>query len=173
MERLFIIDGNSLINRAYYALPPLTTKDGHIYNAVFGFVNIIVKLLTEHHPTHLVVAFDAGKKTFRNEIFADYKGTRKSMPEELRSQLEPLKNLLKEMGIKTVEQLGIEADDIIGTIAKNSNYQCVLVSGDRDLLQLIDSRCEVWLTKHGITEILSINERQYFKNYNAKWFKFN
>ena len=160
MDKLIIIDGNSLINRAYYALPPLLTKDGHLYNAVFGFTNIIVKLLTEHKPTHIVVAFDAGKKTFRNEIYGDYKGTRKSMPEELRSQLEPLKNLLKEMGIKTIEKLGIEADDIIGTIAKNVDYKNVIVTGDRDCLQLIDEKTEVWLTKHGITEILSINERQ-------------
>ncbi len=160
MEKLVIIDGNSLINRAYYALPPLTTKDGHIYNAVYGFTNILVKLLTENKPTHVVVAFDAGKKTFRNEIYSDYKGTRKSMPEELRCQLEPLKNLLKEMGIKTVEKLGIEADDIIGTISKNINYPSVILTGDRDCLQLIDDNCEVWLTKHGISEILPINTRQ-------------
>ena len=160
MEKLIIIDGNSLINRAYYALPPLLTKDGHIYNAVFGFTNIIIKLLCEHKPTHMVVAFDAGKKTFRNELFSDYKGTRKSMPEELRCQLEPLKSLLKQMGIKTIEKLGIEADDIIGTISKNINYKTVILTGDRDCLQLIDDNCEVWLTKHGISEILSVNTRQ-------------
>ena len=160
MEKLIIIDGNSLINRAYYALPPLLTKDGHIYNAVFGFTNIIIKLLTEHKPTHMVVAFDAGRKTFRNEIYSDYKGTRKAMPEELKSQLAPLKNLLKEMGIKTIEKVGIEADDIIGTIAKNVDYKSVILTGDRDCLQLIDENTEVWLTKHGISEILSINTRQ-------------
>lgn len=160
MDKLIIIDGNSLINRAYYALPPLLTKDGHIYNAVFGFTNIVIKLLSEHKPSHMVVAFDAGRKTFRNEIYSDYKGTRKAMPEELRCQLEPLKTLLKEMGIKTIEKLGIEADDIIGTIAKNVGYKCVILTGDRDCLQLIDDNTEVWLTKHGISEILSINTRQ-------------
>ncbi len=160
MDKLIIIDGNSLINRAYYALPPLLTKDGHIYNAVFGFTNIIIKLLTEHKPSHMVVAFDAGRKTFRNDIYGDYKGTRKPMPEELRCQLEPLKNLLKEMGIKTIEKLGIEADDIIGTIAKNINYNSIILTGDRDCLQLIDDKTEVWLTKHGISEILSVNTRQ-------------
>ena len=159
MEKLIIIDGNSLINRAYYALPPLATKDGNVYNAVFGFVNIVIKLITEHNPTHMVVAFDAGKKTFRNELFSDYKGTRKGMPEELKSQLKPLKDLLAQMNIKTIEKLGIEADDIIGTIAKNINYPSIILTGDRDCLQLIDDKVEVWLTKHGISEILDMNER--------------
>ena len=159
MEKLIIIDGNSLINRAYYALPPLATKDGNVYNAVFGFVNIVIKLLTEHNPSHMVVAFDAGKKTFRNELFSDYKGTRKGMPEELKQQLNPLKDLLKQMNIKTLEKLGIEADDIIGTISKNINYPSIILTGDKDCLQLIDDKVEVWLTKHGISEILDMNER--------------
>lgn len=160
MNKIFIIDGNSLINRAYYALPPLATKSGEVYNAVFGFVNIVIKLITENNPTHLVVAFDAGKKTFRNDLFEGYKATRKKMPDELASQLAPLKDLLHKMNIKTIEKLGIEADDIIGTLVKNLNYPSVVVTGDRDCLQLIDSNCEVWLTKHGISSIISYNERQ-------------
>ncbi len=165
MEKLFVIDGNSLINRAYFALPPLSASDGHVYNAVFGFVNTLIKLLDENNPSHLVVAFDAGKKTFRNELFADYKATRKGMPDELRFQLEPLKSLLKKMNICCIEKLGIEADDIIGTITKNSPIPCVIVTGDRDALQLIDNKTEVWLTKHGISEIVSMNERQLLEEW--------
>lgn len=165
MEKLFVIDGNSLINRAYFALPPLTASDGHVYNAVFGFVNIVIKLLEEESPSHLVVAFDAGKKTFRNDLYKDYKATRKGMPDELRFQLEPLKTLLKKMNINCIEKLGIEADDIIGTITKNSPIPSVIITGDRDTLQLIDKNTEVWLTKHGITEIVSVNERQLLEEF--------
>lgn len=160
MNKIVIIDGNSLVNRAYYALPALATKDGKVYNAVFGFVNIIVKLISEHKPTHLVVAFDHARKTFRNEIYAEYKGTRKPMPEELRSQITPLKELLTKMGIKILEKEGIEADDIIGTLANRFDYPSVILTGDRDCLQLISSKTEVWLTKHGISDIVSMNERQ-------------
>ena len=160
MNKVVIVDGNSLINRAYFALPPLIASDGKIYNAVYGFVNILTKLITENKPTHLVVAFDAGKKTFRNDLYSDYKGTRKGMPEELASQLPVLKDLLTKMNIKIVEKLGIEADDIIGTLSKRFTLPCVILTGDRDCLQLIDNKTEVWLTKHGITDVVSLNERQ-------------
>lgn len=160
MNKVVIVDGNSLINRAYFALPPLIASDGKIYNAVYGFVNILTKLITENKPTHLVVAFDAGKKTFRNDLYSDYKGTRKGMPEELASQLPVLKDLLTKMNIKIVEKLGIEADDIIGTLSKRFTLPCVILTGDKDCLQLIDNKTEVWLTKHGITDVVSLNERQ-------------
>ena len=120
MEKFFIIDGNSLINRAFYALPPLRASDGHNYNAVYGFVNILTKLITENHPAELCVAFDAGKHTFRNDMYSGYKATRKPMPDDLAFQLPILKDLLSKMGIKTVEQLGIEADDIIGTLVTSN-----------------------------------------------------
>ena len=160
MNKVVIVDGNSLINRAYFALPPLIASDGKIYNAVYGFVNILTKLIIENKPTHLVVAFDAGKKTFRNDLYSDYKGTRKGMPEELASQLPVLKDLLTKMNIKIVEKLGIEADDIIGTLSKRFTLPCVILTGDKDCLQLIDNKTEVWLTKHGITDVVSLNERQ-------------
>ena len=160
MNKVVIIDGNSLVNRAYYALPPLATSKGKIYNAVFGFVNILTRLITEHNPTHLVVAFDAGKKNFRHELYKEYKGTRKGMPEELACQMQPLKDCLSAMNIKIVEQMGIEADDIIGTLSTRFSLPCVIVTGDRDCLQLINNKTEVWLTKHGISDIVSMNERQ-------------
>ena len=97
MDNLVIIDGNSLINRAFYALPPLSASNGQIYNAVYGFSTILIRLITEHKPEYLAVAFDYGHKTFRNEIYPEYKGTRKGMPAELAQQLPVLKDLLQKM----------------------------------------------------------------------------
>ncbi|MBQ7603098.1 MAG: DNA polymerase I [Clostridia bacterium] len=161
MKRLVIIDGNSLVNRAFYALPLLATTSGKIYNAVYGFCNILIKLITEENPEYMVVAFDAARKTFRNEMYAEYKGTRKGMPEELAAQMPALKELLKKMNIKIIEQVGIEADDIIGTLSRKfDDVKSIIVTGDRDSLQLIDEKTEVWLTKHGLSQILALNERQ-------------
>ena len=159
MDKLFIIDGNSLINRAFYALPPLAASDGKVYNAVYGFMNIMLRLITEHNPTYLIVAFDVGRKTFRHAIYADYKGTRKGMPPELAAQMPLLKGLLKDMNVMCLEQEGVEADDIIGTISKRFDVPRVIVTGDRDCLQLINETNTVWLTKHGISEIVEMNER--------------
>lgn len=157
MEKLLIIDGNSLVNRAFYALPLLTNKDGEYSNAVYGFVNILVKCITEIKPEYICVAFDHSRHTFRTEMYAAYKGTRKEMAPELRSQMPLLKTLLNLMNISIFEVPGIEADDIIGTIAKHSGITNIIVSGDRDLLQLIDDKTEVWLTKKGITDVEKIN----------------
>ena len=121
MEKLLIIDGNSLINRAFYALPLLKNQDGEYSNAVYGFVNILIKFIIEHNPSHIVVAFDHSRITFRNEIYPMYKGTRKETPIELRGQFDILKQVLEAMHIKSFEINGIEADDIIGTISKNSS----------------------------------------------------
>ena len=120
MEKFLIIDGNNLAFRAYYALPFLTNSSGQPTGAVFGFMNMFLKVLEECQPTYILVAFDFSRKTFRNQIFADYKGTRSETPEDLRSQFPILKTLLKQMGIQVVEKEGIEADDIIGSYAKNT-----------------------------------------------------
>ncbi|MCL2540528.1 MAG: DNA polymerase I [Firmicutes bacterium] len=159
MERLFVIDGNSLINRAFYALPPLAASNGKVYNAVFGFVNIVLRLITEHKPDYLIVAFDVGRKTFRNAIYNEYKATRKGMPAELAAQLPVLKSVLSDMGIKMLEQEGVEADDIIGAVTKTFDVAQVIVTGDKDCLQLINDKTTVWLTKHGISEIVEMNKR--------------
>lgn len=153
MERLLIIDGNSLVNRAFYALPLLSNQDGEYSNAVYGFCNILIKFITEQKPDYICVAFDHSRQTFRTEMYAQYKGTRKQMPEELRSQMPILKNLLNKMNIKIYEVDNIEADDIIGTVVKNSAVKNIILSGDRDVLQLIDKNTEVWLTKKGITDV--------------------
>lgn len=152
-RKLLIIDGNSLLNRAYYAIPPLNNHEGKNVNAVFGFVNILFKALTELHPTHLVISFDKKGKNFRHQLYADYKGTRKGMPDDLAQQMPTLFDLLEKMKIKCVGKSGVEADDVIGTLAKRFGMPTVIVSGDRDLLQLIDKNTQVFLTKRGITDV--------------------
>ena len=153
MDKLVVIDGNSLINRAFYALPLLSNKDGEYSNAVYGFVNMLIKIIQEQNPTHIAVAFDYGKKTFRNGMYAEYKGTRKPTPTELKSQFPILKEVLGLMNIKYIEVEGIEADDIIGVLTRKFDYKSAIVTGDKDSLQLINDKTEVWLTKKGITEI--------------------
>lgn len=170
MEKLIIVDGNSLFNRAFYALPLLSNSKGQFTGAVFGFANMLVKIIQEQKPTHIVVAFDHARKTFRNEIYSEYKGTRKPMPDELRLQLEPLKQMIDLMGIKRIEIEGIEADDIIGTISKKTDIETYILSGDRDLFQLIDDTTKVIFTKKGITEIemLSKDTLQTLYGYTPK-----
>ncbi len=153
MEKLVLIDGNSLINRAFYAMPVLTTKDGEITNAVYGFMNMFFKMLTDIKPTYVAVAFDVKAPTFRHKLFTDYKGTRKPMPDELRPQIPLLKQVLTEMGVAVIEKPGSEADDIIGTIAKNTDVKTMIFTGDKDALQLVDEQTEVHFTKRGITDV--------------------
>ena len=153
MEKLVLIDGNSLINRAFYAMPLLTTKDGVYTNAVYGFMNMFFKMLDDVHPKYVAVAFDLKAPTFRHKMYADYKGTRKPMPEELRPQIPLLKELLNLMGVKTLEKEGSEADDIIGTVAKSTSVKTYIFTGDKDSFQLVDQETEVHFTKRGITDV--------------------
>ncbi|MEG1500059.1 MAG: DNA polymerase, partial [Clostridia bacterium] len=153
METFLIVDGNSLLYRAFYALPLLSNKKGEYSNAVYGFCNMFLKVIAENRPDKIVVAFDFGKKNFRHELFCDYKGTRKATPSELIPQFVLVKDLLKKMNVKVIEQSGIEADDILGTLAKSSDIKTIILSGDKDVLQLIDKNTEVWLTKRGISDI--------------------
>ena len=153
MEKFLIIDGNSLAFRAYYALPFLASSNGQPTGAIFGFFNMLFKVMEDYQPTKMVIAFDFSKHTFRNDIFAAYKGTRKETPEDLRAQFPVLKNLLKLMKIRIVEKEGIEADDIIGTYAKSAPCETVILSGDRDLLQLIDESTQVWLPQQTLCSI--------------------
>ena len=161
MEKLVLIDGNSLINRAFYAMPVLTTKDGTPTNAVYGFMNMFFKMLGEIKPTYVAVAFDLKAPTFRHKIYADYKGTRKPMPEELRPQIPLLKDLLRLMGVTVMEKEGSEADDIIGTIAKHTKIKTIIFTGDKDSFQLVDDETEVHFTKRGITDV-EIYDHQNF-----------
>lgn len=157
-EKLVLIDGNSILNRAFYGVPDLTNSKGLHTNAVYGFLNILFKILEEEKTDYLMVAFDVKAPTFRHEIFKDYKGTRKPMPNELREQLPVIKEVLKAMKVVTVEKAGLEADDILGTLAKRGESQGMevsLVSGDRDLLQIASEHIKIRIpkTRGGKTEV--------------------
>ncbi|MBR0328075.1 MAG: DNA polymerase I, partial [Selenomonadaceae bacterium] len=137
-QKFFILDGSSLLYRAYYALPLLESGAGVYTNAIVGFSNMLVKLLNDWRPDYLAIAFDKGKHTFRTDMFAEYKGTRKPMPEELRSQVPMLHELAEAWGVPLLELEGYEADDIIGTLANKAVAQgmkAYVVTGDRDALQ--------------------------------------
>lgn len=157
MDKLTLIDGNSILNRAYYAIPPLNDKQGRNVNAVYGFTNILLKVISDYKPTHLAVAFDMKGKNFRHELFSDYKANRKGMPDDLAQQMPILHDLLKTMQITIVEKVGAEADDIIGTLSKRFSSDTLIVTGDRDLLQLVDDSTTVLLTKKGITEVEKVD----------------
>jgi len=153
MMKLLVIDGNSILNRAYYGIKLLTTRDGRYTNAIYGFLAIYLSLLEQSKPDAVAVAFDVKAPTFRHGLYAGYKAQRRGMPEELAQQLPVLKELLSAMGIALAEAPGWEADDILGTLAALDG-DCVLATGDRDALQLVDGRVQVWLaaTKMGRPE---------------------
>ncbi|HEY8424205.1 MAG TPA: DNA polymerase I [Clostridia bacterium] len=159
-EKLVLIDGNSLLNRAFYALPPLTDDQGSYTHAVYGFTTMLLKAITQYKPRYMAVCFDLAHPTFRHLMYTEYKATRKKMPAELASQLPLVKELLQCMGIKIVEKKGYEADDLIGTISKKAGCECVILTGDRDTLQLINDRVKVFLTKKGISEVIEIDETE-------------
>ena len=146
--RLLVIDGNSIVNRAFYGIRPLTTKDGQFTNAIYGFLTMLTKLKNEENPDAVAIAFDLKAPTFRHKAYSGYKATRKGMPPELASQMAPLKELLKLLGYKIVTCEGFEADDILGTFAiacENSDDECVIATGDRDSLQLVSDKTSVHL----------------------------
>lgn len=158
MGKLVLIDGHSILNRAFYGVPELTNSEGLHTNAVYGFLNIMFKILEEEKADHLAVAFDLKEPTFRHKMYADYKGTRKPMPEELREQVPLMKEVLTAMGVPILTMAGYEADDILGTVAKRcqaEGEEISVVSGDRDLLQLADAHIKIRIpkTSRGTTEI--------------------
>lgn len=170
MSKLVLIDGHSILNRAFYGVPDLTNAAGLHTNAIYGFLNILFKILDEESPDYLTVAFDVKAPTFRHEMFKEYKGRRKPMPEELREQVPVMKEVLQAMGIRIIEQAGYEADDLLGTIAKRAEAEGIdvsLVSGDRDLLQIATDRIRIRIpkTKGGRTEI----ENYYAADVEAKY----
>lgn len=155
MERLLILDGNSLMNRAFYALPPLTNKEGLHTNAIYGFITMLLKMKEEINPNYIVTTFDRKAPTFRHKEYSDYKAGRKKMPEELFEQFAVLKELLSKLAINIYEIDGFEADDLIGTLAcfaKERNIEVYIVTGDRDALQLADDNVKVVINKKGMTE---------------------
>ena len=158
--KLMVLDGNSVINRAYYGVRALTTKDGFFTNAIYGFLNILEKLRTEEQPDALCVTFDLKAPTFRHLAYDGYKATRHPMPDELAMQLPMMKDILRAMRIPIFECEGWEADDVIGTIGKQcgrANWDCVIVTGDRDSLQLIDEHVTVKLVSSKLSQSVAVN----------------
>ncbi|QXM05732.1 DNA polymerase I [Crassaminicella indica] len=167
-KKMIIIDGNSLINRTFYALPELTTKDGIHTNAVYGFVNVLYRIFEDYKPDYMNVAFDKKAPTFRHKSYDAYKAGRKKMPSELSEQLPILKEILDAFNINRVEIEGFEADDLIGTIARfceNKNVYSYIITGDRDALQLVSDKTKVLITKKGISELEEYGEEEVFEKY--------
>ena len=165
---LIIIDGNSIINRAFYALPDMSNSDGIKTNAIFGFVRMMFKIIEDYQPTHMSVAFDKKAPTFRHKQYADYKAGRKKMPDELGQQLEPLKELLDKFNINRLELAGYEADDIIGTVAKlgeENNFKVYIVTGDKDAIQLASHKTTTLITKKGVGEVEEYNYDSVVERY--------
>ena len=165
-----IIDGNSIINRAYYGVRPLSTKEGIPTNGIFGFMNILLKHLEEVNPTYLLVAFDLKAPTFRHKEYSEYKAQRKGMPEDLAAQMPHLKELLCAMNIKMLSQEGFEADDIIGTVSakcEREGVKCVVVTGDKDDLQLASEKTHILLTttRMGQTTVEDFDKAAFIEKY--------
>lgn len=154
MSKLLLIDGNSIVNRAYYAMPNLTSSDGVCTGGIFGFLKMLSKIIKEEKPTHVGVAFDLKAPTFRHLEYSEYKAGRKPMPQELVQQIPILKEILKSMNIACFELAGYEADDILGTLSKSFKDSVIIVSGDKDILQLVDDHCTVYHTKKGISDVV-------------------
>lgn len=162
-DKFLLIDGSSLIHRAFFALPPLVTKQGVNTGAVYGLCNMLLKLIEEVDPKYMAVAFDKSRKTFRTRMYADYKGQRKPTPPELGEQFPLSMKVLDAIGIKNLELDDYEADDIIGTFAKHvpEDVEVIIVTGDKDELQLVDKRTKVYYTKRGISDIQIFDEKEF------------
>ena len=168
--KLLILDGNSVINRAYFGVRPLTTRDGLYTHAIYGFLNILDRMEKEEQPEAIAVAFDLHGPTFRHLKYEGYKANRHGMPEELAQQMPIMKDVLRAMNIPIYECQGWEADDVIGTAAKicsNQGWECVIVTGDRDSLQLIDENVHVKLviSKPGQTTATLYTEEVFREEY--------
>lgn len=152
-NKILLLDSNSLMHRAYHALPNLKSSKGLYTGAIYGFLSILLKIIKEQNPTHIAAAFDLHGPTFRHEMYKEYKATRKPMDEELRQQVEPLKDLITAMGIKIVSKQGYEGDDILGTLSKRFDDECIIVTGDRDSFQLVSPTTKIFWTKKGVSDI--------------------
>lgn len=167
-----LIDGNALVHRAFHALPPLTTKTGELINAAYGFTSILLKVLAELRPRYIAVSFDRAKKTFRDELYAEYKATRVKQPQELYDQFPKIKELVAAFNIPIYELDGYEADDVIGTIAKHPevdtpDIETLIVTGDMDTLQLVDANTKVFTLKKGISDTITYDADAVRKKYDG------
>lgn len=152
MDKLVLIDGNAILHRAFHALPPLTTKRGEPINAVYGLISMLLRVIQDLKPTHIAVCFDTPEPTFRNKVFKDYQAQRPQTLNELITQFEKARRVIKAFGIPYYEKPGYEADDLIGTIANKVKEDVVIVTGDRDILQLVTPRIKVYMPVIGMSE---------------------
>ncbi|MDR1159762.1 MAG: DNA polymerase I, partial [Syntrophomonadaceae bacterium] len=155
-NKIMLIDGNSLLFRAFYALPLLSTREGIYTNGVYGFMTMFNRVIEMEAPTHVMVALDKERKSFRNELYKDYKGHRSSAPEELAGQFSLLREVMSASGIPWLEAEGFEADDIIGTLSawgEQQGMECVIITGDADAFQLVSAKVSVLMTKKGISTV--------------------
>lgn len=160
MEKFLIIDGNNIMNRAFFALPPLQSTEGEMCNAVYGFTNILLKVIKDIQPKYLMVAFDSGRQTFRTEMYKEYKAQRTGMADELASQFPIMIELLEKMGITVIKRKGVEADDVIGALTRKFDAEFVLLSGDKDLLQLIKNDTTVWMLQKGLANVEKVDAKR-------------
>lgn len=176
MKKLVLIDGNALVHRAYHALPKLTTKKGELINAVYGFTSVLLKILKELQPDYVAASFDLGEPTFRHTEFEEYKATRVKAPQELYNQLTRVKEVLAALNIPIYEKAGFEADDVIGSLAKQAEQKeelqapgsVIIASGDLDTLQLIDDKIAVYTLKKGIKDTIIYDKDRVVERYNLK-----
>ena len=168
-NKLVIVDGNSLMNRAYYAIQrPMITKDGMYTHGIYGFLNMFNKIINDYSPSHIAVAFDRKAPTFRHLEYKEYKAGRKKMPPELAMEFPVLKDILKAMNIKTLEIDGFEADDILGTVsldAEKNDFETYIFTGDKDALQLASDITKIIFTKRGITEFDVYDKAAFIEKY--------
>lgn len=171
MKKLILIDGNALIHRAYHALPPLKTKKGQLVNAVYGFISILFKVIQELKPDYLVATFDLAGPTFRDLEYKEYKAKRVKPSQELYDQIPLIKKIVRALDIPIYEKKGFEADDIIGTIIqkiKSEKIKNTIVTGDLDLLQLVNKQTEAYLLRKGIKDTVIYNRKSVEERYDLK-----
>ena len=169
-KKLILIDGNAIIHRAYHALPPFTTKKGELVNAVYGFASTLLSVIAEFQPDYVVASFDLAGKTFRHEKFEDYKATRIKGDDELYAQIPRVKEVVRAFNIPIYEQAGFEADDVIGTIAKQikqnkENIETIIVTGDMDTLQLVNDTTSVYTMRRGLSDSMMYDSKKVFERY--------
>ncbi len=163
MSKLVLIDGNAILHRAYHAMPPLTTKKGEPVGAVHGFISMLLRVIQDLKPTHIAVAFDRKEPTFRHEEYEPYQAHRPEMDKDLVPQFDKAKEVVKTFGIPIYDKVGFEADDVIGTLAKQAEKkveEVIIVTGDRDILQLVSDRTKVYLPIRGLSEAKLMGEKE-------------
>jgi DNA polymerase-1 len=173
MSKLVLVDGNAILHRAYHALPPLTTKSGKPINAVYGFVSMLLRVITDLKPTHLIVAFDRKEPTFRHKKFKKYQAHRPEMDKDLSIQFTEARKVVRAFRIPIYSKAGYEADDVIGTVAKKAEQKVniksvAIVTGDKDILQLVTSKTKVYLPVRGLGDAKLVGEKGVYQKMGVK-----